>query len=319
VPSPDGSCPLADKAGRPISETMMSEKWKHAPLEVVDGIPIFTRIDRYVANYQKIATDHLDSMKPGAANPWIPDALWNELEDSTASLIRKYARPGDKVLDVGVGLGRILCRFPDLDRSGIDISMDYLRIAQEAGIDVAFSRIEDCPYHDAAFDVVICCDVLEHVLDLNRCCEQLLRVLKPGGILIVRVPNEEDIEVYLRDDLPYYYIHLRRFDLPSLRLLFSKVFSCEFLESKPVGLHLQGAPRLRLRLLQQARLAPLGLSDAVEEDHPLFLLKRAAEVSEEQVVNWIYDLRDRHPEEYNSLAPELIIPIEVNAVFRSPL
>jgi 2-polyprenyl-3-methyl-5-hydroxy-6-metoxy-1,4-benzoquinol methylase len=299
----------------------MADRWKSAPLDTVDGIPVFTKTDRYVANYQHIANDHLERMRPGAANPWIPDALWEELEASTETLIRRYARPGAKILDMGVGLGRLLSRFPELERYGIDISLDYLRIARDLGIEVAFSRIEDCPYRNGMFDIVVCCDVLEHVLDLTQCCREILRVLKPGGTIVVRVPNEENLDVYLNDNLPYEYIHLRNFDLSSLRLLFSTIFECKFLEALPAGLvYLQGAPRLRLRPLQQNRLARLeaALSETVDADHPLFFLKRAAAVSEEQLVQWIYELRDNHPEQFAAVASELVIPIEINVVFKTP-
>jgi SAM-dependent methyltransferase len=299
----------------------MAESWKSAPLETVDGIPVFTKTDRYVANYQHIAKDHLERMRPGAANPWIPDALWEELETSTGTLIRRYARPGDKILDMGVGLGRVLSHFPELERHGIDISLDYLRIARDVGIEVAFSRIEDCPYRDGMFDIVVCCDVLEHVLDLNQCCREILRVLKPGGTIVIRVPNEENLDIYLDHSLPYEYIHLRSFDFSSLRLLFSKVFECKFLEALPAGLaYLQGASRLRLRALPQNRLARLetALSDTIDADHPLFLLKRAAVVSEEQLVQWIYALRDKHPEQFATVASELVIPIAINVVFKTP-
>ncbi|MFX8075194.1 class I SAM-dependent methyltransferase, partial [Acinetobacter baumannii] len=79
---------------------------------------------------------------------------------------------------------------------GIDISLDYLRRAREAGISVCFSRIEDMPYKDGFFDAIVCTDVLEHVLDLNYCTAQILRVLRPGGVLILRVPHNDLLEVY---------------------------------------------------------------------------------------------------------------------------
>ena len=53
------------------------------------------------------------------------------------------------------------------------------------------------PYEDGFFDAIVACDVLEHVIDLNECCRQILRVLKPGGVLIVRVPFKEDLSPYL--------------------------------------------------------------------------------------------------------------------------
>jgi 2-polyprenyl-3-methyl-5-hydroxy-6-metoxy-1,4-benzoquinol methylase len=189
------------------------------PIQVVDGIPVFSRPTRYIETYETIARDHLAAIRPGVDNPWIPNELWRELEESTKSLIREFATDGQRILDVGVGLGRTLSAFTTLDRHGIDISLDYLKVARGAGIDAIFSRIEDMPYEDDSFDIVVTCDVLEHVFDFHRCCAQLVRVLKPGGILVVRVPNRENLAPYLSPEMPYETVHVRNFDESGLRAL----------------------------------------------------------------------------------------------------
>lgn len=139
-------------------------------------------------------------------------------------------RDSCKILDVGVGLGRLLERFPSLDRYGVDISLSYLRHAKNKGIQVCMAKIEDLPYSDNFFDCVVCTDVLEHVLDLNASIEKILATLKPGGFMIVRVPYREDLSSYLRDDYPYDLVHLRSFDESELKILFSKIFKVNFLE-----------------------------------------------------------------------------------------
>ena len=82
------------------------------------------------------------------------------------------------------------------------------------------------PYRSEVFDIVVCTDVLEHVLDLNLCCQKILSVLKQTGVLIIRVPYLEDLGPYLSDGFPYKYVHFRTFDIPTLRLLFEKIFDC---------------------------------------------------------------------------------------------
>jgi len=197
------------------------------PLEVIDGIPVFSAHDRYVENYKKIASDHLSAMQPGSDNPFIENELWIRLDQSTRDLINKYVADGACILDVGVGLGRVLGPLDRLQRYGVDISHDYLQKARQNNIEVAFSRIEDMPYEDGFFDAVVTCDVLEHVIDLHACTTQILRVLKPGGHLIVRVPYKEDLKVYLQEGLPYEFIHLRNFDEHSIRLYFQKIHECK--------------------------------------------------------------------------------------------
>lgn len=217
-----------------------SQCYKAAPLKHVDGIPVFSARNFYVENYERIASDHLSHLEKTGDNPFIPKEHWAEIERSTEALIRKYAPAGCRILDVGVGLGRLLARRPDLQRFGMDISMGYLQRARAEGIDVCLSLIEDMPYRDGFFDVVVTTDVLEHVLDLNQAFDKILRVLKPGGILIVRVPYREDLSGYLDPAYPYHLVHLRNFDEHSIRLLVEKVFNREFVEYTLTGFVIGG-------------------------------------------------------------------------------
>ncbi len=200
------------------------------PIRWEGNIPVFSAGTRYTENYEQISGDHLSALRDSGENPFIPEDIWKQMEDSTADLVTRHSGPGDKVLDVGVGLGRLLSRFPDRERYGIDISFGYLEKAQAEGIDVAYALVDEMPYESDVFDVVVCTDVLEHVLDLNSAVRQILRVLKPGGRLIVRVPFNEDLGGYL--DGPYEFIHLRNFDEAGLRLLFERVFGCVHLETQ---------------------------------------------------------------------------------------
>ncbi len=200
------------------------------PISFHGIIPVFSCSNGYTANYEKISEDHLESLRRNGTNPFIPEDLWVEFEKSTAELVKKYSKQGDRILDVGVGLGRLLFQFPYLERYGMDISFGYLEIAQTRGINVCYALVEDMPYREALFDLVVCTDVLEHVFDLNMCCAKILSVLKKGGILIIRVPFRENLSQYLEVTYPYKYAHLRNFDEYSLRLLFERIFGCEYVE-----------------------------------------------------------------------------------------
>lgn len=289
------------------------------PLRYEDGIPVFSEPDAYVANYQRIAADHIASMQPGRDNPFIGNDLWEQMECSTRDLITRHFPAGSRVLDVGVGLGRVLGPFAEYERHGIDISFEYLTRARTMGFDVAFSRVEDMPYKEGVFDGVVACDVLEHVFDLNTCCRQILRVLRPGGVLIVRVPYREDLTAYLDPALPYEFVHLRNFDIPSLRLLFTKVFPCEYVEHAGVAPYLQGIARVKLRPLPSNNAARLIALEASGDDHPLALLKKATLVTEEELLVWLYNLQNEHAELFQQLAEHLLHPMDMNMVFRKRL
>ena len=268
---------------RPFQEIYARE-----PLEYREGVPIFSKSDWYTKNYEKISADHLSSLFQSGENPFIKEELWVELEDSTARLVTKYAKSGDTILDVGVGLGRLLSRFPTLQRYGMDISMSYLGIAKSKGINVCLADIEDMPYKIKLFDIVVCTDVLEHVIDLNYCLRNILDVLKAGGILIARVPYREDLSSYLQPDYPYEFAHLRNFDEHSLTLLFQRIFSrTKLLEWVTVG-YVLGTSRLKYRL-------PFGELTFVRIVRRVRLLSSAL---------------------FKALVPRLFLPVEINVAVR---
>jgi SAM-dependent methyltransferase len=209
---------------------VLEGQYNSQPIAEIDGIPVFSASDCYTVNYENIATDHLRHFEKTGHNPFMDEAHWNEIENSTAALIRKYIEPGNKILDVGVGMGRLLKKFPELDRYGMDISMKYLKHSKNAGINVCMSKIEDMPYKENYFDIITSTDVLEHVLDLNLAFTRILKVLKPGGVLICRVPYREDLSGYLAPNQPYDFVHLRNFDEYSIRILVEIIFKMNFVE-----------------------------------------------------------------------------------------
>jgi len=219
--------------------------YKLQPIDVINQIPIFSNIDEYIANYHEIATDHISQINEHSDNPWIDDKTWEQMEFSTLELAQKYIEiyynenKSITVLDIGVGLGRLIFKIryniqsPNIDAYGMDIAMPYLLKAKDKGINVCLARIEDMPYKNEIFDMITCTDVLEHVLDINTCIQNILNVLKPGGILLIRVPYREDLSPYLQPEYPYEFAHLRSFDEYSLQLIFSRIFDCEILDIKP--------------------------------------------------------------------------------------
>ncbi len=188
-------------------------------------------LKRYRSNYDKIAADHVRYWRETGGNPFQGAEHIKANEDATAALIDYYA-PKGYWLDAGCGMGDLLMRLPNRERVGVDISLEYLKIAEQRGLEVELSPVEKMPFHEGTFDLVTATDILEHVLDLNRAVKELLRVLKPGGTLIVRTPNEEALS---RSSDPYEYVHLRRFDAATMFLLFTKIFGCEVLATPVDG------------------------------------------------------------------------------------
>ena len=105
--------------------------------------------------------------------------------------------PGDRVLDCGCGLGWFLKVIGELTQCslfGADFDPERLRTARKemgSRAPVAASDILRLPYADATFDKIVLSEVLEHVPDDIGSLLEVRRVLKPGGLVAITVPNHD--------------------------------------------------------------------------------------------------------------------------------
>jgi len=103
---------------------------------------------------------------------------------------------GERLLDVGCG-GGSFTRALGLDFRevhGIDVQEDYLEQFREAVKDdprfvVSNMSASDMAYPDDFFDTIVTIETLEHVPDLPEATREIVRILRPGGELLITVPN----------------------------------------------------------------------------------------------------------------------------------
>ncbi len=107
---------------------------------------------------------------------------------------------GTTVLDVGCGIGgssRILARDYGFEVTGVTISPNQVKRAQQLtpeGVTARF-QVDDAmalSFPDASFDVVWSVEAGPHMPDKAVFARELLRVLKPGGVLVVADWNQRD-------------------------------------------------------------------------------------------------------------------------------
>jgi ubiquinone/menaquinone biosynthesis C-methylase UbiE len=103
------------------------------------------------------------------------------------------ARATDRVLEVGCGAGHLLARLPAGRAVGIDLADSLLaRTRKRLGTRAALAQGDagSLPFAAGSFDRVYCSEVLEHLVDPGAAVAEIRRVLKPGGVAVLSVPNE---------------------------------------------------------------------------------------------------------------------------------
>jgi 2-polyprenyl-3-methyl-5-hydroxy-6-metoxy-1,4-benzoquinol methylase len=100
---------------------------------------------------------------------------------------------GERILEIGSAEGWMTEGLVSKAETVVscDIAMNYLKRAQENGMDAKFFRVDShcLPFVDKYFDCVVMTEVLEHLYSPYRALEEIHRVLKPGGHLVISVPN----------------------------------------------------------------------------------------------------------------------------------
>jgi SAM-dependent methyltransferase len=186
--------------------------------------------------------------------------------------------PGARVLDVGCGRGVILGALADrgLEVHAVEMSASAARGTDaRAQVRIAPS-LREAGYPRAYFDQVLIWHVLEHLAQPREALVEVRRILRPGGRLVVAVPNFASRQAHWSGaawfhlDLPR---HLYQFPLAALRRLldetgFEPTSDHHFsLRQNPFGWvqsalnRMPGLPRngLYTLLLRRAQPAPYGL------------------------------------------------------------
>ncbi len=129
------------------------------------------------------------------------DLFWNP--DHVELLGRRFQLARAKsVLDVGSGQGhwgRLIDRVtaPDATTVGVDFEPAWVAEAtlqaRAAGLGDRFryqqGSAESLPFADASFDLVTCQTLLIHVRDPSAVIAEMVRVTKPGGLVLAAEPN----------------------------------------------------------------------------------------------------------------------------------
>jgi len=163
----------------------------------------------------------------GGAESW--GGLMDKIYKETAWYLRKrFARPG-KLLDIGCGYGHFLnlMKTNGWDTYGLEPSAPAVAYTKTLKLNVALGTLEKTKFNANSFDAITMFYVLEHFSNPVRALSEAYHLLKPGGLLILRVPHTTPIVKLLSSmgiknnlyDLPF---HLSDFSPETIRSVLEK-------------------------------------------------------------------------------------------------
>jgi ubiquinone/menaquinone biosynthesis C-methylase UbiE len=150
---------------------------------------------------------------------WIQNRLyvWRSYQ-----VLRRLQRKNPRVLDVGCGRGQLLQAFQrqGCEVLGTEFSDGACRYARDVlKIPVKVGLLHELNFPNESFDVVVMWHVLEHVSDPRPTLAEVSRILKPGGLFMVAVPDFGSPEAQLTKagwfhlDVPRHLSHHTRASL----------------------------------------------------------------------------------------------------------
>ncbi len=122
-----------------------------------------------------------------------PSYVWRAGQKRRLAMIRAVAgeRLKGRVLENGCGVGMYVEHLTPLSGQVIGLEYDETR-ARQAHARAAFITCaagEGLPFPDETFDIILSHEVLEHVQNDRQAVEEMARTLRPGGRMVIFVPN----------------------------------------------------------------------------------------------------------------------------------
>lgn len=146
------------------------------------------------------------------------------------------------ILDVGCSSGFFLNQMEGWEKHGVEISEKFGAMAKKKiGDAIYIGSFEDYFFQKNYFDVITLQDVFDHFINPRKNLRKCYDMLKPGGLLIIKVHNSSCLYAKITGENFYAIIppiHLFYFNEKSLRYVLNKI-GFKFLKLKFIGYMLQ--------------------------------------------------------------------------------
>jgi SAM-dependent methyltransferase len=180
-----------------------------------------------------------------------------------------------QILEIGCGRGLLLGALRRLQHEcqGIERSDLAASAAKRLGVPIQTVSLEDCAFQDESFDAIVLWHVLEHLNGLSENLTSIQRILKPGGMLFLEVPNFSSWQAVLSGchwfhlDIPRHLFHFSSNGLAKLLKRYGfevEEWTTFSMEQCPFGVlqsllnTMSGAPDILYRQLKREISLPPG-------------------------------------------------------------
>jgi SAM-dependent methyltransferase len=168
------------------------DRWiRRTPNEVVKS-NTKEAFDYFFSHDEFVETDYLRESRL---------AFYDNVADRCLPLLETgdEEEPARRIVDVGCGTGHFLLALEKkLARSNETFGIDFSSVAVARarstvpGATILEANVYDIPFPDGSFDLVASLETLEHLKKPGAAAAEMRRVCKPGGNLIITVPNGEE-------------------------------------------------------------------------------------------------------------------------------
>jgi SAM-dependent methyltransferase len=155
-------------------------------------------------------------------NLWLLRSLFRLLADGAFDInVPLNKDPLPRIIDVGCGFGDLLLYWGSrgADALGVDLDERAVRMAEKLGLHVVQGTLKEQCFPSKSFDVAVFNHSLEHLPSPLADLEEAARLLRPGGMIYITVPNGASAGLELEKeawDALCFPVHLWLFDVVSL-------------------------------------------------------------------------------------------------------
>lgn len=162
---------------------------------------------------------------------------WYYMEDKEEYRVAlKFLPVGARTLEVGAGKGAFSAYLDSGTYTGLELSQSAIDTAQHQGVLLLKETIEDHCQRGEQYDAVVSFQVLEHVARPDTFLRSCVDCLKPGGVMIISVPNDDGfLKKAVNNCLNMPPHHVTRWSERTLCQV-SQIFDLELIELRCDGL-----------------------------------------------------------------------------------